>query len=197
MQKSGETGDLRVRRTRKLLQQALIELAAEKGFADITVGDITERAMVNRSTFYRHYLDKYDLLEKFMDEAYELVSAQAPAAELAGESAGRPPAGLLNHLRHIQKYAGFYRVMLGAKGDPAFIQRFRQDIEKRFRYILSGEAAGADPSLPPAELRLSYISYASMGSILWWLENGQPCSIEQLASWIGGLNRASAGLAGK
>ncbi|MBZ0292889.1 MAG: TetR/AcrR family transcriptional regulator, partial [Anaerolineae bacterium] len=51
--------DLRVRRTRKLLQQALIELTVERGFSEITVGDIAERAMGNRSTFYRHYLDKY------------------------------------------------------------------------------------------------------------------------------------------
>lgn len=60
-QKSETTEDLRVLRTRKLLQQAFIELTVEKGFATLTVRDITKRAMVNRSTFYRHYLDKYDL----------------------------------------------------------------------------------------------------------------------------------------
>jgi AcrR family transcriptional regulator len=57
-----QTEDLRVRRTRKTLQEALIALTIEKGFAAVTVRDITERAMVNRSTFYRHYLDKYELL---------------------------------------------------------------------------------------------------------------------------------------
>ena len=60
--------DLRVRRTRKLLQQAFLECTIEKGFAALTVRDITERAMVNRSTFYRHYLDKYDLLEQYINE---------------------------------------------------------------------------------------------------------------------------------
>ncbi|HEX2906841.1 MAG TPA: TetR family transcriptional regulator, partial [Phototrophicaceae bacterium] len=65
MQKLTENEDLRVRRTRKLLQQALIELTVEKGFAAVTVRDITERAMVNRSTFYRHYLDKYELLDQY------------------------------------------------------------------------------------------------------------------------------------
>ena len=58
MQKLDGVEDLRVRRTRKLLQQALIEGTVEKGFAALTVRDITGRAMVNRSTFYRHYLDK-------------------------------------------------------------------------------------------------------------------------------------------
>ena len=194
-QKSKKTEDLRVRRTRKMIQQALMDLTVEKGFAAITVSDIAERAMINRSTFYRHYLDKYDLLEKYMDEEYELISAETPAREIAGEAAGLVPVGLLNHLRHIQRFADFYRVMLGEKGDPAFIQRFRQNVEKRFRLLLAEQIAEADPKMPPVDLRLSYVSYAGMGSILWWLENGQPCTPEQLAIWVGQLNRASAGLA--
>src|SRR6266545_2878599 len=68
--------DLRVRRTRKLLTQALIELTIEKGFAALTVQDIADRAMVNRATFYRHYLDKHDLLDRYMNEVYELTAAQ-------------------------------------------------------------------------------------------------------------------------
>jgi GAF domain-containing protein len=50
--------DPRVRRTHKLLQEALLELAAERGFDAVTVGDIARRASVNRATFYRHYQDK-------------------------------------------------------------------------------------------------------------------------------------------
>ena len=73
MQKLDDVEDLRVRRTRKLLQQALIEGTVEKGFAALTVRDITRRAMVNRSTFYRHYLDKYDLLEQHLNEIYEVL----------------------------------------------------------------------------------------------------------------------------
>ena len=49
--------DLRIRRTRKMLQDAFMALMAEKPFAEITVQDITERAMVNRGTFYDHFAD--------------------------------------------------------------------------------------------------------------------------------------------
>lgn len=55
--------DPRVKRTRQLLQQALMELMAEKSFQAITVQDIAERATVNRVTFYAHFEDKYALLE--------------------------------------------------------------------------------------------------------------------------------------
>lgn len=54
--------DPRVRRTRKLLHDALRSLLNERPFSAITVQDIAERATVNRATFYSHYLDKYDLV---------------------------------------------------------------------------------------------------------------------------------------
>ena len=55
--------DPRVRRTRKLLQQALMDLLAEKSFHSINVQDVVERATVNRATFYAHFPDKYALLD--------------------------------------------------------------------------------------------------------------------------------------
>lgn len=55
--------DPRVKRTRQLIEQALMELVAEKGFQSITVQDITEKAGLNRATFYAHFPDKYALLE--------------------------------------------------------------------------------------------------------------------------------------
>ena len=58
--------DLRVRRTRMMIEKAFSELLLEKGFQSITVQDITERAMVNRATFYDHYIDKYALFEHGM-----------------------------------------------------------------------------------------------------------------------------------
>jgi AcrR family transcriptional regulator len=55
--------DPRVKRTRNLLERAFMELIQEKGFQAVTVQDITERAGVNRATFYAHFEDKYALLD--------------------------------------------------------------------------------------------------------------------------------------
>ena len=55
--------DPRVKRTRQLLEKAFLEVAAEKGFQAVSVQDITERAGVNRATFYAHFPDKYVLLD--------------------------------------------------------------------------------------------------------------------------------------
>src|SRR5439155_2955565 len=63
VQKSCETLDPRVRRTRQLLQQALQKMLAEKDFEEISVQDIAEAATVNRATFYDHYTDKFALFD--------------------------------------------------------------------------------------------------------------------------------------
>jgi AcrR family transcriptional regulator len=58
-----EKEDPRVTRTRGLLEQAFMEVVAEKGFQSVSVQDITDRAGVNRATFYAHFADKYALLD--------------------------------------------------------------------------------------------------------------------------------------
>lgn len=55
--------DPRIRRTRLLLQEALLRLLKTKSFDEISIQDLTEEATLNRATFYAHYPDKYVLLE--------------------------------------------------------------------------------------------------------------------------------------
>lgn len=190
--------DLRVRRTRKLLQQALIELTSEKGFANVTVRDLTERAMVNRSTFYRHYLDKYDLLRQYIEEIYALIDAQEGDTAPTGQPdplANEPPAGLVHILRQVQLHADFFRVMLSEKGDPGFCaQSFRQLIEKQFDHRPPGKPGPANPDRPPMDLSMNYVLHAGIGAILWWLENGQPSTPEQVAMWLSQLSMANINL---
>ncbi|MEO8358084.1 MAG: TetR/AcrR family transcriptional regulator [Chloroflexota bacterium] len=55
--------DPRVKRTRSLLEQSFMDVVAQKGFQSVSVQDITEKAGVNRATFYAHFPDKYALLD--------------------------------------------------------------------------------------------------------------------------------------
>ncbi|MBA2676988.1 MAG: TetR/AcrR family transcriptional regulator [Ktedonobacteraceae bacterium] len=186
MQKLEGTEDPRVRRTRKLLQQAFIECTVEKGFAALTVRDVTERAMVNRSTFYRHYLDKYDMLEQYMNEIYAFFENQEVIAKSHSYEAS---SVLIDLLKHIQQNADFYRVMLGAKGDPLFAERFRQKTEKRFLSCFNQvfpERVG-ESDTPPLDLKFNVIASAGCGAIVWWLEQDQSCPPEQLAHWLNQL----------
>ena len=60
--------DRRIRRTQRLLKESLAELMSEKSFNNITIKDITEKADLNRGTFYLHYTDTYGLLKAMEDD---------------------------------------------------------------------------------------------------------------------------------
>lgn len=63
-----EVEDKRIRRTKKLLRQALTRLMLQKDFQSITVTDVVREADINRGTFYAHYRDVYDLRDKIEAE---------------------------------------------------------------------------------------------------------------------------------
>jgi AcrR family transcriptional regulator len=72
-----EKNDKQINKTRNLIQDAFLSLANEKSFEDITVKNISERAPVNRSTFYAHFEDKYDLLDSFISDRFmSIVSSR-------------------------------------------------------------------------------------------------------------------------
>lgn len=180
-----ENDDLRVRRTRKMIQEAVMALTVEQGFAAVTVSDICERAMINRSTFYRHFLDKYSVLEVYLDE-FNRTMSEAHHAHMNGTSTTALPAGLLAFLGNIQAAGAFFRVMLSAQGDARFSQKFRLMLENHFRQMLVDE-----PSEPPADLRLSYVSGANVAAILWWLEHEPQRTVEEFAAWLGQITGSS------
>ena len=67
--------DRRVRKTKKQLRLALMELLAEKSAKSISVRELTERADINRGTFYIHYRDVGDLLQRLEDEMADRLTA--------------------------------------------------------------------------------------------------------------------------
>ena len=69
--------DRRARKTRRAIQNALMQLSVDKRINEITVTDVTQAADINRSTFYLHYNDIFDLLaaveQELFDEIYAAV----------------------------------------------------------------------------------------------------------------------------
>ncbi len=59
--------DLRVIKTKAIIHEAFLECLEEFGFLGMSVTNITEKALINRSTFYKHYQDKYDLRDRYVD----------------------------------------------------------------------------------------------------------------------------------
>ena len=69
--KEEEKLDPRVRRTRSLILQAFYDLLAQKNFESISVQDVTDKAQINRATFYAHFPDKYALLDHSISQMFK------------------------------------------------------------------------------------------------------------------------------
>jgi AcrR family transcriptional regulator len=193
-QKKIPTEDLRVRRTRKLLMEALINLVIEKGFSAISVQDIADRGMVNRATFYRHFRDKHDLLEQYMHEVFMFTAWDEESSQKTLDTdPGNPPAGIVRMFEKVQMHADFFSVMHGPKGDLAFVQGIQQYIEMQLRKRYSSSLRSESP---PPDACLSYLSYAGIGVMTWWLKSGQSYTPKQVAAWLVQLNKGVLNEAG-
>lgn len=190
---SRPAGDVRVRRTRKLLRDALVELIEERGFDRLTVGAVTDRAMVSRAAFYRNYRDKFHLVEQIFDDAM---------AELLGtvtDGASGPPRPAAERWEaffvHIDRYHRFYGAMLGRKGSPWFAARMRGALTDMVKEHLAAPgdtpaapAAPAGPggprpgTPPPDSLPAAVLGAMFAQSITWWLDHGRPCPPREIAA---------------
>jgi AcrR family transcriptional regulator len=176
-------GNLRVRRTQKLLREALIDLIEERGFDALTVGEITGRAMVSRAAFYRNYQDKYDLIEQIFAEAMQaLVNA------VSEQGTAHSPEIWVRFFEHIVQYERLYRALLGRQGSPWFVHKMRAsllDLVKEFaRLSPYWEHAATPPvSLYPSsdEFVPTLLATMFVEAIIWWLEQGRPYPPEEIA----------------
>jgi AcrR family transcriptional regulator len=176
--------DIRARITRKLLQDTLIALLAEKRFEMITVGEIAERAMVNRATFYRHYQDKYELGNSLFQEAIDQLACDlnAPLKPPSASEAEGVITLLTTSFTHIAEYSRLYRVMVS---NAWFTVKMYDTLAQLLGKHLHLPSRGSQHAVEGMPEKLAVASLANWFIIMirWWLENGMPYPPQQMALW--------------
>jgi AcrR family transcriptional regulator len=184
MKTSEHAVDLRVRRTHRLLWEALLGEMSERPFEDITVTDICERAMVHRTTFYKHYEDKYALLEQGMRQMYDELVAEAQHAPPSAFSLDDPPPYFIRLFEHVAERQQFYRLMLCGEG----VARFQRLVKNYVAEVVESRAAGViaahQPSWVPLAMHVQFFSGAVLSLLGWWLENEMPLTPYQMAQYL-------------
>lgn len=174
--------DLRVRRTRMLLQEAFMKLMAEKSFQSITVQDITERAMVNRATFYDHFVDKYALLEYSIREWFKQTLHSKLPADF-GYCTGNLRFLILTVCEFLD---GFNRHCLPA--DKQLFPIFQTQITTTVNEILLNwfKSEYPDATIRPAspELAASVTAWAIYGAALYWSQSRGTLSAEEFVAQV-------------
>ncbi|MEZ4866579.1 MAG: TetR/AcrR family transcriptional regulator [Caldilineaceae bacterium] len=162
--------DRRVRRSRRLLSDAVLILVTTKKFSEISVQDITDQADMNRTTFYLHFQSKEELLQYALVERFdELVSK-------FGEISQERPIWQTPEIdqmvfEHVAEYATTYKALLDDPNLGLVIHAIIQYIaDFNERTTLASLPVGVQPAFP-IPILAQHIAGSLYALIHWWLRN--------------------------
>ncbi|MBQ4135256.1 MAG: TetR/AcrR family transcriptional regulator [Methanocorpusculum sp.] len=153
-------------------------MLAEKTFADVSITEITVRAGIGRGTYYKHYSDKYALLDAIenrilceLDERLGYVSTRKYSESIRQK--------ILLRYQYFSENIDTLRILFGPNGDVAFQQRMRDNLWKGvyiedYWFQLLERRSG---------ISLEYISAINnMASVIFeiWLQKDEPESPEEM-----------------
>ncbi|WML32683.1 TetR/AcrR family transcriptional regulator [Clostridium sp. OS1-26] len=177
--------DRRAIRTKKMIRKALSELIEEKGLNNISITDLTTRADINRGTFYLHYTDKYDLLEKVEDEIMQEIQEQTKGIDYINmmniDVVNEPIPFIIKLFEYFKENANFMKAILGPKGDPLFLRKLKKFTEINLFEMKLVKTFNKENMLIPEEYFISYLISAHLGVVQQWLESGMNKSPKEMA----------------
>lgn len=165
--------DARVKYTRKIIQDVFVDCLKEKPVHKITVKEICDKAEINRSTFYKHYQDCYDLLEYILQEALDQFHKDLMTIEQSGEK-----EILLQILRKIQMYVPYGT----SQKNEYVIQHFIEQINAcAIKYMIGQMQLSYDNKKINQELFSVFLLGGSKGLVDNWIKTGMKETPEELA----------------
>ncbi len=176
--------DLRVKRTDKLILDTFMNLLKEKSFDDIRISDICNGAMIHRTTFYKHFEDKYNLLSyalKNIINGFEIKSLNFYNNTVSRKFYINLFKSFLQHIENNRK---IYLVGLRNLKSDFLINNFKRIIVTSIKYRLEdNNKHGANFTIPiPVLAELYYATMIGLG--IWWLQNDADISIDETISYL-------------
>ncbi|TCM99564.1 TetR family transcriptional regulator [Paenibacillus sp. BK033] len=177
MDKTTTRTDPRILRTRQLLRDAFIDLLEEMDIEKISVNKLAERATINRVTFYLHYKDIPDMLEKMADDMIEDIHQVLDRSTVKSDSPEVINTTMLvKLLEHIAEHSKFYKIILASHRTTIFTERLLRLLTK---LISDGiDKRGNDSFVAKANIQKDiavwYSSAALIGTIVSWLRADMP-----------------------
>jgi AcrR family transcriptional regulator len=157
--------------TQRQLRDVLVELSLEKGYEQISVKDIVERAGIDRSTFYLHFKSKEELFNKSQEMLVDDLVARLPQNPV-------PFAGIAVTFEHMAQNTKIYQVLLELSGDNHYMQFLHDYVVQTVKPIIEQHLLKQVKGEPKIELDLltNFLIGAFRSTARWWLKAGQPHS---------------------
>lgn len=176
--------DPRVIKTLRQIDEALLDNLKETSFEKITIDMICKKALINRSTFYKYYEDKYVLLSDFLNRtlsefrAYAKVDfVMATPYNIDGEIY---QSIFRNLIQHIYSKKDTYLILWQASLDRNIWFEMAQIIEERILETLSATSIIKQENKIYLDLFAKLFASNLMTEVEWWLKNDTSVSVEDL-----------------
>ncbi|MGM9606219.1 MAG: TetR/AcrR family transcriptional regulator [Oscillospiraceae bacterium] len=179
--------DLRIERTYLLLHNAFTDLLEEKRFEEVTVNELCERAMIRRTTFYKHFADKYEYFAFYMKELCASFQDQLPP-DVAGDELNPYFLSMCRELlRFISRHEKLIRNVADSTVFPVVLdilsEQIADDVLRVQRRMKKTETVD--------KLRMEGLAAFYSGGLLnvlrLWLKLGTPIDEERLIQVISGF----------
>ncbi len=171
-----EKVDPRVRRTRRLLREAMVSLIMEKDYGSITIREITDHAEVAYITFFRHFESLDELLMEVLDEGLAELRGHIETLAKQSEASALETEGRLI-FEYVKQQADFFRILLKSQS----VARIRKKIVQTIAVIFQQSCAPLARSNSQVTINIlsNHIATSLLSLIEWWLENNmKPSPIE-------------------
>lgn len=173
--------DRRVLRTRALLNNALMQLVHEKGYDNVTIEDITDRANLGRSTFYLHYQSKDDLLLDHHDHFVSRMRLGVLSREqLLGSD---PQPAMVTFLEQVRDARPIYEAFARTR-DADFIMRNVRERAMGNLLVSLQQAFPNEAPSPPHEVLVRYVIGAQFSLLDWWITTRTTYSPTEVATML-------------
>jgi AcrR family transcriptional regulator len=184
-----EKTDVRIRFTRKALQESLVALMKEKSILNITITEICEQAGLSRSTFYAYYKDQYDLLRQMEEETFvEAKKVIQPHMDLARKPGKVNTVVVFEDLlQYIAGNSNSIQVLLSENGDSAFQKRFFRDGVVAIHQFT--ESIGHKEGKRLVEYGSVFFIGGMLTLVQAWLKSGMDTPVPEMAKIIAGFTR--------
>ncbi len=178
VQEKMESVDRRIQKTKKILSESLIALILEKGYENVTVQEIIDRANVGRSTFYSHYESKDQLLlagpENLGIRFFEAGDPAKPGAAADGPD-------LLPLFRHAGRNLALAKAMIGRKSGDVFTSHLKHRIGEMVREKFRHRFGKSKQEKIWQRYFCDAAAATVMGFLIAWLEDDMPFPEAEIA----------------
>ena len=158
--------DRRVRKTKAQLREGLAHLMLEKSIKEITVKELVDKVDINRSTFYLHYADIYQMLQQIEEEALDNITHILENCPVDFSNNESTLEFVTKFFAILDSDKDLCRALLGPHGDMAFVEQIENLLAGTFLKHLPGTFPKNDSNLKYA---YAFILNGCVGLIKTWL----------------------------